>query len=136
MAERLPEAHRLAPLIRWKLVSGSEWTTLAFRESLPGSWGGVIVALSLAFFAFSTILGWSYYGERSLQYLLGPWVIVPYRILFSVMVVVGPMAFGRAIWLFSDVMNGLMAIPNLVGVLLLSGLVARETRSYFRRTRG
>ncbi len=132
-AQLLPEAADLAPVARWKVVSGSEWTTLAFRESLPGNWGGVIVSLGLALFAFSTILGWSYYGEKSLQYLFGYAVVLPYRLVFAAMVVVGPLFFGPSIWLFSDLMNGLMALPNLIGLLVLSGLVARETRSYFAR---
>ncbi len=136
VAEVAPEAGALANVARWKLVSGAEWTTLAFRESLPGNTGGVIVSLGLALFAFSTILGWSYYGEKSLQYLFGLGVVIPYRLLFAAMVVIGPLVFGRAIWLFSDLMNGLMALPNLIGLLVLSGLVAADTRAYLgTRTR-
>lgn len=129
-AALLPDAGAAASVARWRLVSGAEWTTLAFRESLPGDFGGIIVALGLAFFAFSTMLGWSYYGEKALEYLVGEWVVVPYRVVFTAMVVVGPLAFGRAIWLLSDVMNGLMALPNLIGLLVLSGVVAAETRRY------
>jgi AGCS family alanine or glycine:cation symporter len=130
----LPEGEaKLARLARWQAARGSEWTMLAFRESLPGYYGGAIVSIGLGLFAFSTIIGWSYYGERSLQYLTGAWVVKPYRIVFAAMVVIGPLMFDRRIWLLSDVMNGLMALPNLLGLLLLSGVVVRETRSYFAR---
>ncbi|MDX1648354.1 MAG: alanine:cation symporter family protein, partial [Myxococcota bacterium] len=134
-AELLPEAGAMADVARWQLVSGAEWTTLAFRESLPGDFGGLIVALGLAFFAFSTILGWGYYGEKALEHLLGERVVVPYRVVFTAMVVLGPLLFGRSIWLLSDVMNGLMALPNLIGLLLLSGVVAAETRAYLATQR-
>jgi AGCS family alanine or glycine:cation symporter len=126
-----PALARLAPLARWKLIEGAAWTTLAFREGLPGGWGDWVVSIGLALFAFSTILGWSYYGERSLAYLAGPRVVVPYRIAFAIMVVVGPLLLGQAVWLVSDITNGLMAIPNLIGLLLLSGVVATLTRKYF-----
>jgi len=129
-AAEAPEHAAAAPLARWRLVSGAEWTTLAFRKSLPGDSGGVVVALGLAFFAFSTILGWSYYGEKCVQYLFGDGVVVAYRVVFAGMVVVGPLLFGPAIWLLSDVMNGLMALPNLVGLVLLSGLAVRLTREF------
>ena len=127
------DGERMAPVLRWKLLQGSEWTTLAFRESLPGGVGGTIVALGLALFAFSTIVGWSYYGEKSVAYLAGPKVVVPYRLVFAVMVVGGPMFLSGSIWLFSDIANGLMALPNLIGLLLLSPIVVAETRSYFAR---
>jgi AGCS family alanine or glycine:cation symporter len=87
----------------------------------------------LSFFAFSTILGWSYYGERNVQYLVGAKAIVPYRLLFVVVTAVAAVVELDTVWAISDVMNGLMAFPNLIGLLLLSGLVLRETRSYFKR---
>ncbi len=114
---------------------GVNLTQLAFREGLPGEWGGWLVAASLALFAFSTILGWSYYGEKSAEYLLGERAVVPYRVLFVAVVLVGAMLKLDVVWLLSDVMNGLMALPNLIGLLLLSGVVASETRSYFSRHR-
>ena len=88
-----------------------------------------------ALFAFSTLLGWSYYGERSVEYLVGAWAIVPYRVLFVVVAFLGAVRSLEFVWRFSDVMNGLMALPNLVGLLLLSGVVARETRSFLARSR-
>ena len=133
-AAAAPGAAHLAPLARWRLLNGSEWTTLAFRDGLPGGWGAWIVSLGLALFAFSTILGWSYYGEKSIEYLAGPRVIVPYRLLFAAMVLVGPLLFGQGVWLVSDITNGLMALPNLIGLLLLSGVVVTETRAYFSRS--
>ena len=115
--------------------TGSPLTQLTFRESLPGEWGGWIVAICLSMFAYSTILGWCYYGEKSLEYLVGDWAVKPYRALFVVAVFIGAVRSLDFVWLFSDVMNGLMAIPNLVGLLLLSGVLARESRSFLRRER-
>jgi AGCS family alanine or glycine:cation symporter len=130
VAEIAPELRGVAPLVRWRLLQGSEWTTLAFREALPGNSGGWIVSLGIAFFAFSTILGWGYYGEKSVAYLAGPRVIMPYRVLFALMVVCGPLAFSNDVWLVSDITNGLMALPNLIGLLLLWKVIARETQKY------
>lgn len=116
-------------------TTGSPLTQLTFRDSLPGQWGGWIVAVSLAMFAYSTILGWCYYGEKSLEYLIGERAVRPYRVLFVIAVFVGAVRSLDFVWLFSDVMNGLMALPNLVGLLLLSGLLARETRAFLDRER-
>jgi alanine or glycine:cation symporter, AGCS family len=120
--------------------TGAPLTVQAFSTGLPGQWGGYIVSLGLAFFAFSTLLGWAYYGERNVQYLVGTRFILPYRILFVGAIFVGswvltfPADEGfQLVWNFADVMNGAMAFPNLVGLLLLSGVVARETREYFAR---
>ena len=117
--------------------TGAPLTTEAFSTGLPGNWGGGIVAVGLALFAFSTILGWSYYGEKAFEYLLGERTILPYRIAFVLASFVGawvltlPGQTGfELVWTFADVMNGLMAFPNLVGLLLLSGVVAAETRAY------
>ena len=112
---------------------GAGLTQLAFREGLPGEWGGWLVAVSLALFAFSTILGWSYYGEKSIEYLLGEKAIRPYRIVFIVAVYFGAVRSLHFVWTLSDVMNGLMALPNLVGLLLLSGVIVRETRGFLQR---
>ncbi len=112
---------------------GANITQQAFTTGLPGDFGGLVVAVSLAFFAFSTMLGWAYYGERNVEYLIGARAVVPYRLLFVVVIAVAAAAPLNAVWLLSDIMNGLMAFPNLVGLLLLSGIVLRETRSYFER---
>lgn len=125
-----------------KGLSGSPLTIEAFSTGLPGNWGGYIVATGLALFAFSTILGWSYYGERALEYLVGAWAILPYRLLFIVASFLGAWVLSfhatggfELVWSFADVMNGAMAFPNLVGLLLLSGVVAKETREYLARRR-
>jgi len=113
--------------------NGAPLTQLAFREGLPGEWGGWVVAVSLSLFAFSTMLGWSYYGEKSIEYLFGVWAVLPYRVVFIAAIFFGAVRSLGFVWTISDVMNGLMALPNLVGLLLLSGVIARETRSYFQR---
>ena len=117
-------------------ANGANMTQLAFRTGLPGEYGGWIVAGGLAMFAFSTMLGWSYYGERNLQYLIGSKAVIPYRLLFVVVIAIGATVELNVVWLFSDIMNGAMAFPNLIGLLLLSGLVWRETREYFGRHPG
>jgi AGCS family alanine or glycine:cation symporter len=113
--------------------TGAELTTLAFNQSLPGESGGIIVALGLILFAYSTLLGWCYYGEKAIEYILGERAIKPYRVLFILMVAVGAMMRLEVVWTFSDIMNGLMALPNLIGLIFLSGLVASESRRYFRK---
>jgi len=115
--------------------SGANMTQAAFRHGLPGNWGGMVVAVCLAMFAFSTILGWSYYGEKSFEFLFGRKAVLPYRIVFVVFIYVGAVRSLTFVWSLSDVMNGLMALPNLVGLLLLSGIIARETKEYFVRER-
>jgi alanine or glycine:cation symporter, AGCS family len=124
-------------------LTGAPLTIQAYSTGLPGTWGGYIVSLGLALFAFSTILGWAYYGERNVEYLLGPRAILPYRLVFIVAAGMGAWVLNlpdisgfQLVWDFADVMNALMAFPNLIGLLLLSGVVARETREYFARTRG
>lgn len=111
--------------------TGAALTTLAFRTGLGGEIGPVIVALGLIFFAYTTLLGWSYYGEKSMQYLFGLRVIRPYRGVFCVLVAAGAVAELDLVWTFADVMNGLMAFPNLIALVGLSPVVAAETRSYF-----
>ncbi len=114
----------------------SRMTSTAFERGLPGDWGGYLVAISVAFFAFSTLLGWSYFGERNVERLVGRRGVVPYRAIFIVVVFVGAITELTTVWTFSDIMNGLMALPNLIGLLVLSGLVARETREYLNSPEG
>ncbi|MGO1847741.1 alanine/glycine:cation symporter family protein [Microbacterium sp.] len=113
-------------------LDASLMTGEAFAQGLPGQWGHWIVTTGLVLFAFSTILGWSYYGERAIEKLLGRRSVMPFRVLFALVVFVGCTTELGVVWAFSDVMNGLMALPNLIGLLVLSGLVARETRAYLR----
>ncbi|MEX3517010.1 sodium:alanine symporter family protein [Corynebacterium camporealensis] len=107
-------------------------TAEAFSHGLPGHWGGTVVSLSIIFFAFSTIVAWAYYGERSLESLVGRAGTVPYRMVFTTVVFVGAVSELELAWSFSDLANGLMAIPNLIGLIILSGLIARETKAYLK----
>lgn len=110
--------------------TGAPLTSLAFTEGLPGEWGGFIVTVGVVLFAFSTLLGWSYFGERCMDRLFGRAAVNPYRVVFIVLIFVGAVLELEVVWTFADVMNGLMALPNLIGLLLLSGLVARETKQF------
>ena len=109
--------------------TGAALTAQTFDQMLPGP-GDWIVTIGLLFFAYSTILGWSYYGEKCAQYVCGKWVVVPYRCLYAAFVMIGTVVSLDLVWAVSDVVNGLMAFPNLVGLLLLSGVVVKETRSF------
>jgi len=111
--------------------TGVPLTSMAFATALPGNWGGIIISIGIILFAYSTILGWSYYGEKSLEFLLGRKAIKPYRVLFVIAVFVGAISKLDIVWAFADIMNGLMAIPNLIGLLGLGGIVAAETKNYF-----
>ncbi|MGE7838701.1 alanine/glycine:cation symporter family protein [Viridibacillus arvi] len=103
-------------------------TTQAFGHFL-GSWGPIVVAIGLIFFASSTILGWAYYGEKCFQYLFkNPFALLIYRIIFVGFVFIGATIPLDIVWTFSDVANGLMAIPNLIGLIGLSGIVVFETK--------
>ncbi len=111
--------------------TGAELTTVAFSAALPGGNGGIIVTVGLILFAFSTILGWCYYGEKAIEYLLGEKAVLPYRVLYCLFVAVGAMVKLDLVWLLADVMNALMAVPNLIGLLGLGGKVLQETNQYF-----
>ena len=121
------------------IVSSGDWTTpdinkaklcdLAFRHL--GFFGDIILIGGLLTFVFSTILGWGYYGEKSVEYLLGVRAVLPYRLLWVIAVFIGAIWKSDAVWNFCDIMNGLMALPNLAALLLLSGVIAAETRRYF-----
>lgn len=115
-----------------KQLSPALMTGEAFSQGLPGEWGHWVVTIGLVLFAFSTILGWSYYGERNIVRIFGRKVAVPFRVVFALVVFVGATTQLEIAWSFSDMMNGLMAIPNLIGLIILSGLVARETRAYLK----
>ncbi|KAB3521003.1 amino acid carrier protein [Corynebacterium sp. zg254] len=105
-------------------------TAEAFSRGIGADWGGTIVSVSVVFFAFSTILGWSYYGERNAERAFGLWASLPYRAAFTCVVFLGATTELELAWTFADLANGLMALPNLVGLLVLSGLIARETKAY------
>lgn len=113
----------------WKNgLSGAALTHKAF-EDIPVL-GSLILTVGLLTFVFSTILGWSYYGEKAAEYLFGSQVIPPYRVLWVIAVLVGSVQPLAVVWTFSDIANGLMAVPNLIALLGLSGVVVSETREY------
>ncbi len=115
----------------WTLgVSAGELTSASIGETL-GSAGSIIVAIATAFFAFSTLIGWSYYGEKAIEFLFGNKAINIYRVFFTIAVMVGAVKSLEFVWDFSGLMNGLMAIPNLIGLLLLSKIIKQETERYF-----
>lgn len=109
--------------------NGASMSTLAFNTGLPG-WGGYIVVFGLVVFAFTTILGWSYYGERCSEFLFGVKAIRPFRFLWICAIPVGALGKLSMIWLLADIMNGLMAVPNLIALGLLSPVVFNLTREY------
>ena len=109
--------------------TGAELTTIAFAAGFSG--GEHVVTIGIILFAYSTILGWSYYGEKSIEYLLGIKAVLPYRIAFIIFVGIGAVSKLSLVWNISDTLNGLMAIPNLIGLLLLTPVVVAETRKYF-----
>ena len=107
----------------------------AFNSILPGTVGGTLIQISLIFFALSTILSWSYYGERCWGYLSNnnKAVNIIYKVIFILICIVGATGSGTLMWDISDTLNGLMALPNLLALLLLSGTVAKITKNYFRK---
>ncbi len=115
----------------WLLGVGAGQLTSASMGETLGTTGEIIVALATVLFAYSTLIGWSYYGEKAVEYLMGPRAIKIFRLFFIAAVVVGAMVSLQFVWDFSDLMNGMMAIPNLIGLLLLSRVVKSETERYF-----
>ncbi len=109
--------------------TGAALTSAAFGSALP--YGNYIVAVSLTIFAFTTILGWSVYGEKCVQYLFGVKAILPFRVVWILVVPVGAAGSLEFIWLLADTMNALMAIPNLIAIALLSPVVFKLTKEYF-----
>lgn len=115
----------------WTQGVGAEaLTSLSMAETL-GSNGSVVVAIATALFAYSTLIGWNYYGEKAIEYLFGGRAIIIYRVFFTVAVMVGAMTSLAFVWNFSDLMNGMMAIPNLIALLWLSPIIKHETVRYF-----
>ncbi len=108
-------------------------TEHAFSMGLPGTWGGIVVSISLIFFAYSTILGWSYYGEKAIEYIAGERAIKPYRLLWVIIVFIGAVGRLDVVWAVTDIMNGLMAFPNLIALLGLSFVIKNETNHFFSK---
>ena len=110
-------------------LNGAAMTESAFTMAFP-SFGSLLLLVGLVLFAFTTILGWNYYGERCVEYLLGVKSILPYRIIFILLIACGPFLKLEEIWVLADIVNGLMAIPNLIALVALSGVVVAETKAY------
>lgn len=112
-------------------LSGASLSTAAFESVLPGI-GGYIVSIGLIFFAFTTLLGWSFYGEKSAQFLFGDSAVKPFRIAWVLAVPLGAVVQLEFIWLVADTLNALMAVPNLIALILLSPVVFKLSRAYFQ----
>ena len=110
--------------------NGAALTNAAFQQAYPAV-GSLVLCVSLTLFAFTTILGWNYYGERCIAYLVGVKGILPYRVFFIFLVACGAFVKLDVIWILADIVNGLMAIPNLVALIGLSSIVVAETKAYF-----
>ena len=108
---------------------GAAMTSAAFSSQLP--FGDIILTLCIILFGFTTMLGWSYYGERCAEFLLGPKVIVPFRVLWVVGIFLGTQMSLELVWKMSDVLNGMMAIPNLIALVFLAPVVFRLSKEYF-----
>lgn len=118
----------------WQIegMTGATLSGEAFRSGLPGIFGNIIVTSSIMLFAFSTVIGWSYYGETGIVYLFGAKVALPYRILWLVFIYLGATGSLELIWSVADTLNGLMAIPNLVSVLFSIPLLLRLKKEFFK----
>ncbi len=112
------------------IENGGQMTTAAFSQ-IPII-GSAILVIGIITFAYSTILGWSYYGERACEYLLGRKSILPYKIIFTAIVIFGPVLSLDLVWTIADILNALMAVPNLVAVIMLSGVIVTETNRYLK----
>ena len=110
------------------VTDGGLLTTLAFSQ-IPVL-GPVILVVGIISFAFSTVLGWAYYGERCVEYFAGQKGLIPYRLLYVAIAAIAPVAALNLVWTMADILNALMAIPNLIAVLLLSNVIAKDTRKY------
>jgi AGCS family alanine or glycine:cation symporter len=119
----------------WQLgLNGAALSAKAFETGLPGTWGHIVVTGGILLFSFSTLIGWSYYGETGIVYLLGARAAVPYRLLWLVFIYLGATGSLQVIWGVADTLNGLMALPNLVAVLGSLPLLLRLQREFFARS--
>ncbi len=116
-------------------LEGVEVTTYAFNNGLPlpHAVSSFALMLCLVFFAFTTILGWDYYSERCLEYLSGTKLLLTFRIMYIIAVFIGPYMTVDAVWTVSDIFNGLMALPNMIAIFALSGVIVSETKKYFKK---
>jgi AGCS family alanine or glycine:cation symporter len=121
-----------AHLSRPEDAVGAALTAYAFGLTLGPS-GAWVVGIGLTLFAFSTIISWSYYGDRAAKFLFGESAVMPYRVLFTLLVVVGAAVPLPLVWNVADIMNLLMALPNLLGLILLAGVARHLQKDYFSR---
>jgi AGCS family alanine or glycine:cation symporter len=115
-------------------ATGAALAGQAFSTGLPGTWGNLIVTISLVLFAYSTVIGWSYYGETAIVYLFGTRATLPYRLVWLVFIYLGAVGSLHLVWDVADTLNGLMAVPNLIAILGSIPLILRLTREFFRST--
>lgn len=113
-----------------KLITGAAMTLAAFQSVIP--WGGYIVTIGLILFAFTTLVGWAYYGEKCIEYIFGASSVPYYRAIFTLIVIPGAILELDIVWKISDICNGMMAFPNLIALTALSGVVVAETRSFLQ----
>ena len=114
-------------------ATGAALSAEAFAIGLPGNWGDLVVTSGLVLFAFSTLVGWSYYGETGVVYLFGTRAAMPYRIAWLVFIYLGAVGSLHLVWDIADTLNGLMAIPNLIGVLGSLGLLLKLQKEFFAK---
>ena len=114
-------------------INGAALTTEAFNTEIPYV-GKYIVVVGLVLFAFSTIIGWSYYGEKCAEFIFGSKIIIPYRVLWIIIIPIGAATELNLIWLIADIMNGLMALPNLIALILLSPIVFSKTKQFIQNS--
>ena len=112
-------------------LTGAVLTKTAFKTGMPFAGGDYIVTIGIVFFAFSTVIGWSYYGDRCIDYLFGQKAVLPYRIIYCLIIPVGATIKLSTVWTISDIFNAMMAWPNLIGLIFLSPVVVRLTKEYF-----
>ena len=113
--------------------TGAAMTAQAFNVGLPGQWGGFVVTIAIMLFSFSTVIGWSYYGETGIVYLLGARAALPYRIVWLIFIYIGATGSLTLIWDVADTLNGLMAIPNLISVLGSIPVLLKLQREFFTK---
>ena len=111
-----------------QIINGAALTRHAFQTAYP--WGGYVVTIATVFFGFTTLIGWAYYGEKCVEYLVGLKGIRPYRLLFTVVIIPGAVLDLDIVWKMSDIANGLMALPNLIGICALVPVIVAETKQF------
>ena len=118
------------------LLTGANLTAQAFSTGLPGNWGNYFITFAVILFAFSTAIAWSYYGDRGVEFLVGKKGIKPYRILFTIAIFIGANLTINLAWTLGDIALGLMIVPNLIAILLLSPLTVKLTKEYISKYQG